>query len=185
MYINLTHCFPYSDDEYSFMKNARDAWPRGCTSTGQATLDGELLYYNIRPIQNGRIEVGLYTDTKCVIEYPADTDKIEDIVGNIFQGAGSGDGGGYDYSGDSLDDSMKRWHSAFDAWHICHPCVAHDLENTGGDKYTQDSCYDDDYNANYYGRKLGGEQCPDGDVFECYDDAGYTNVNQVSVCGTP
>lgn len=177
------------------MKKARDAWPRGCTFTGQATLDGELLYYNIRPIQNGRIEVGLYTDTKCVIEYPADTDKIEDIVGNIFQGAGSGDGGGYDYSGDSLDDSMKRWHSAFDAWHICHPCVAHDLENTGGDKYTQDSCYDDDYSANYYsanyddanyyGRKLGGEQCPDGDVFECYDDAGYTNVNQVSVCGTP
>jgi hypothetical protein len=29
---------------------------------------------------------------------------------------------------------------------------------------------------------LGGESCPTGEKFECYDDAGYTNVNQVSVC---
>merc|ERR1719464_580193 len=27
-------------------------------------------------------------------------------------------------------------------------------------------------------RKLGGEYEAQGDVFECYDDAGYTNVNQ-------
>lgn len=66
---------------------------------------------------------------------------------------------------------MDRWDSAFDVWHTCHPCVAHDLENTGGDKY-----YGDDDGNN--GRKLGGEYSAQGDVFECYDDAGYTNVNQ-------
>lgn len=58
-----------------------------------------------------------------------------------------------------------------------------------GDKY---SCYDDDdaggddaYNRKKKRRrKLGGEQCPDGEKFECYDDAGYTNVNQVSILCT-
>ena len=51
--------------------------------------------------------------------------------------------------------------------------MAHDLENTGGDKY---SCNDDDG-----GRRLGGEGCETGEAFSCYDDAGYTNVNQVRV----
>ena len=172
----------WSDEEYAFMKNARKAWPGGCVNTGQQDAKSNTLYYNIKPMQNGRMGVGLYTNVYCLKEYPADIDEIENIVGNIFQGAGSGgsgDNADYDFSMDILEESMDRWNSAFDVWHTCHPCVAYDLENTGGDKYTQDNCYDDDYYANY-DRRLGGEQCPAGDVFECYDDAGYTNVNQVS-----
>ena len=175
----------WSDDEYGFMKNARKAWPGGCTDSGATTSSGASLYYDIKPSRYGRINIGMYTDTQCVEEYPMSTDAMESIIGNIFteRGSGSGDGGG-DYADDSLYDSLQRWHSAFDVWHTCHPCVAYDIENTDGTKYTNDD--DDDYYNKYYnnnynnrkGRKLGGESDPEGDKFECYDDAGYTNVNQ-------
>ena len=50
----------------------------------------------------------------------------------------------------------------FDKFDICQPCVAYDLQNFDGTKY-----YDDD------GGNAGG------DMFDCYDDVDYTNVNQV------
>jgi hypothetical protein len=184
----------WTDEEYAFMKGARKVWPSGCSATGATAADGGSLYYDIRPLQNGRIAVGLYTDPECVTEYPADADTIEGVVGNLFvdggSSGGSGDDGTYDFSGDTFAEGLERWDAAFDVWHTCHPCVAHDLENTGGDKYTDDD--DNGYNNGYYyyyyngnrkrgrdRRGLGGEYSAQGDVFECYDDAGYTNVNQV------
>lgn len=174
----------WTDEEYAFMKNARKAWPQGCVDSGSMSKDGEYnLYYNIKPMRSGRIAVGLYTDTQCLDVYPATTDETEDMIGNLFvdgDGSGSQDEN-YDFSSDSLSESMQRWNSAFDVWHTCHPCVAYDIENLDGSKYTNN----DDYYANYYNynynngrRKLGGEYDAEGDVFECYDDAGYTNVNQ-------
>lgn len=172
----------WTEEEYAFMKNARKAWPRGCIDSGSMTDNGEYnLYYNIKPLRNGRISVGLYTDSQCLEDYSVTTDELEDTIGNLFvDGDRSGsEDENYDFSSDSLSDSLDRWHSAFDVWHTCHPCVAYDIENLGGSKYTDD----DDYNNYYYNddggrRKLGGEYNAQGDVFECYDDAGYTNVNQ-------
>lgn len=169
------------------MKNARKAWPSGCTDTGTtANVNGGTvsLYYNIRPLQYGRIAFGLYTDEECITYYSASTDTIENIIGNKFtqeHSQHSGDNGGdYDFSGDTLSESMERWDSAFDVWRTCHPCVAHDLQNTAGDMYTDDNYGGSSYYNwyNYGRRKLGGEYSAQGDIFECYDDAGYTNVNQ-------
>lgn len=183
----------WSDEQYSFMKNARNAWPKACTDTGQyITHNGEdtSLYYDMKPLQKGKMGVALYTDDTCLEEYSASTSHIESIIGNIFANAGSHHSGDYNdddaYENLSLKESLAKWDDAFNVWHTCHPCVAHDLENYAGDKY---SCYDDDdaggddaYNRKKKRRrKLGGEQCPDGEKFECYDDAGYTNVNQVSI----
>lgn len=176
----------WSDEEYSFMKKAREAWPRGCTDSGSTTTEGETIYYDLKPLPQGRIAVGLYLDAQCIIDYSSETDVVEEILGNYFienQGShDSGDSGNYDYSSDSLEESLARWNSAFDVWRTCHPCVAHDLENTAGTKYTSSYYY---YNGNYYydddanRRDLGGEYSAKGEIFECYDDAGYTNVNQV------
>ncbi|KAL7499869.1 hypothetical protein ACHAWT_008717 [Skeletonema menzelii] len=195
----------WNDDDYSFMKNARKAWPQGCTMTSATTSSGKPLYYDVKPAYSGQITVAMYIDEECVEEYYMTTDAIEGIIGNIFANAGSqhsGDGdngGGNDYSNESLATSLNRWNSAFDFWSICHSCVAHDLDNTDGSTYYGE-CYDDAYYAynnynnddkdayynaynNMYGgnnggRQLGGEYCPKGDAFECYDDAGYTSVNQ-------
>ena len=170
----------WSDEQYSFMKQAREAWPGGCTASGSTTPEGETLYYDVKPMPRGRIAVGLYLDPQCIVDYSSDTSVVEEVVGNFFLNGGDRHGNeendGNDYSSDSLAQSMSRWNSAFDVWSYCHPCVAYDLENTSGEKYT---------NGNYYGgnrkrRNLGGESYPEGDLFECYDAAGYTNVNQVS-----
>lgn len=157
----------WNDQEYAFMKNAREAWPQGCIDSYTATDDGTEIYYDIKPVQGGAIEVGLYTDTRCIKEYQStgssDPITVENILGNFFlehEGSGSGDYN-YDFSNDSLEDSMERWESAFAKFRICQPCVAYDLENVDGTKF-----YDDD----------GGNS---GDAFDCYDDADYTNVNQV------
>ena len=173
----------WTEEEYAFMKNARDSWPQGCTETGKASEEGDRLYYNIKPVHGGRITVGLYIDSQCVEEYPVETEDLETILGNfLVNGGDSHDSGdyNYDFNDESLVESLDRWDSAFDIWRTCHPCVAYDLENTNGTKYTDD---DDDYYYYYYyynNRNLGGEYSAQGELFECYDDAGYTNVNQVS-----
>jgi hypothetical protein len=170
----------WSDEEYAFMKRARRAWPRGCASTG-TTVNGDgdnasPLYYDIKPLRNGRIAVGLYTDEQCVTEYPADTSTVESIVGNIFLNADNHDNNNnYDFSGDSFTESMNRWDSAFDIWRTCHPCVAYDLENTDGSKYyTDDDDYADDGGQRL--RNLGGNYKAKGDVFECYDDGEFETM---------
>lgn len=153
----------WTDEEYAFMKNAREAWPQGCIDSYTTTDDGTEIYYDIKPVRGGDIEVGLYTDTQCIKEYDGSNEDItvENILGNFFlENEGSGDNY-YDFSSDSLSDSMERWDSAFAKFHNCQPCVAYDLENVDGTKF-----YDDD----------GGNKA--GDMFDCYDDADYTNVNQ-------
>lgn len=176
----------WSEEEYAFMKSARNTWPRGCSLTGTKTTDGQALYFDLKPLPKGRITVGLYSDSQCTVDYSSNTQIVEDILGNfLVNGNGdhkSGDNNGnYDFSGDTLAESMERWESAFSVWNTCHPCVAYDIENTDGTKYTDDDNY---YNDDYYNRKrkqrqLGGEYSAQGERFECYDDAGYTNVNQV------
>jgi len=154
----------WNDEEYAFMSNAREAWPQGCIDSYTTTNDGDEIYYDIKPVQGGDIEVALYTDTQCIKEYTStgnnDANTVENILGNFFlEHDGSGDNG-YDFSSDSLEESMERWDSAFAKFRICQPCVAYDLENYDGSKFSDDD---------------GGG---DGDMFDCYDDADYTNVNQ-------
>jgi len=157
----------WTDEQYAFMENAREVWPQGCIDSYTTTDDGTEIYYDIKPVQGGDIEVGLYTDTQCIEEYQSsgnnDPITVENILGNFFlENEGSGDENNYyDFSSDSLEESMERWNDAFAVFHNCQPCVAYDLENVDGTKF-----YDDD----------GGNQA--GDMFDCYDDADYTNVNQ-------
>jgi hypothetical protein len=189
----------WSDDEYSFMKNARKAWPQGCTTSQTTTLTGQPIYYDLKPTRGGGITLGLYTDTKCVEEYHSwgwgDPVTVENVVGNILAGNGgshdsrdnnknnNNDGSEY-----TFEQSLAIWDQSFDDFKMCQPCVAHDLNNYGynadddasrGSSYgTYRYGYDDDYAWWYWGYYQSK-----GYDFDCYDDAGYTNVNQVSILG--
>jgi hypothetical protein len=188
----------WSDEEYSFMKNARKTWPQGCTVSSTVTSSGDPIYYDIKPIHGGGITLGLYTDTRCVKEYQSsgknDPINVENVIGNLLVNGGSND-----HSGDknnnnnaasstytTLAASLQAWDDAFSIWKQCQPCVAYDRHNYGYG--TSDSSYrgssygkyrygyDDDYAwSNYYSSKYSGSD------FDCYDDADYTNVNQVRV----
>lgn len=170
------------------MDNARENWPQGCTASDVTLADGEYLYYDLKPTRNGGMNIGLYIDTRCMEEYTGSDYTAEDILGNILMDEGSGDHSG-DNNNDafepiqtnSLEESIQVWDSIFDTWRICHPCVAYDLNNVGynvdddsmkGSSYnTYNYGYDDDANQGNY----------DQNDFDCYDDADYTNVNQVSL----
>jgi hypothetical protein len=185
----------WSSDEYSFMKNARKAWPSGCTTTSTTRSDGSPIYYDLKPLENGRITVGLYTDTRCVEEYKStgynDPITVENVVGNVLlsnqnsrdnKNGNNNNNNNNNYASEyTLSEAQSIWDNAFDAWTVCQPCVAYDLNNVGynanddaskGSAYgTYTYGYDDYYYKYYYGNK--------GADFDCYDDAGYTNVNQV------
>ena len=170
----------WTDEEYAFMKNARKGWPSGCSTSSSTYTDDDgnvyPIYYDMKPANGGAITLGLYTDSHCVIEYKSkgsdDPITPQNVLGNVFANAGSGDrdhndnNGNYDFSSWSLTKALSYWDSAFDIFTICQPCVAHDLNNYDGSAYANN---DDD-------RGGGGQQ---GDPFDCYDDADYTNVNQV------
>jgi len=171
----------WSTEEYAFMKGAREAWPQGCDYAGEAS-DGTTLYYDLKPKNNGFFTVGLYTDTKCVEDYSGST-SVEDILGNLLV---SGDGGSGDYDYDfasmygTFEESLEAWDSAFEAWRICQPCLAHDLKNVGYG-FDDDSMKGENYGIYTYGNDdYGGGYNANGADFDCYDAADYTNVNQVS-----
>lgn len=184
----------WSSDEYSFMKNARKSWPQGCSMTDSVTSTDQPIYYDLKPTSGGMITVGLYTDTRCVQEYQSqgshDTITAENVVGNILlnnRGGKSRDNNNNNNnnaeSNYTLTEALTMWDSAFDAFTICQPCVAYDLDNVGyntNDDVSKGSAYNtyrygyDDYAYQYYYSNKGAD-------FDCYDDAGYTNVNQVRI----
>jgi len=155
--------------QYSFMNQARQSWPQSCTDSGSVDIYGNAVYYDLKPIQKGGMSAGLYTDTACTIEYKStgssDSITVDNLLGNFLIDGGDGgsndsnDGGDYDFSGLSFSQAMGLWEYGFEHFKICQPCAAYNLQNVGG------SAYDDDANQG-------------GDNFDCYDQAGYTNVNQ-------
>lgn len=170
----------WTQEEYEFMGSARKTWPEGCLESSTTDGSGNPIYYHIKPTASGTITMGLYTDTQCIQEYKSgmigDPVTVENVVGNFLAegGSGSGDNDG-EYDNYSLDQMQAKWDDAFAIFKICQPCVAYDLNNYGyGDNaYGQGSSYGTynyGYDDDYYQVQ--------GNDFDCYDDAGYTNVNQ-------
>ena len=148
----------WTEDEYDFMQYNRDAWPCGCTQTDQTDDAGNYLYYDMKPLPEGRLTFGLYTDKACVKEYTGSNDPVKVIETYI------GDAEGEDGYGTTatLAQNLESWNSAFDVFKACQPCKAYDLSNNGSDNYNQDDHHETD----------------EGTKFACYDDADYTSVNQ-------
>lgn len=183
------------EDMYEFMEGARKGFPEGCTSSGQTDSSGNLLYYDLKPEYSGGVSVGMYSDDECTIDTGMSLSKIESMIGNVIANGGSGDHHRRKLGGDySLSQSVELFNKGLATWSICRPCIAHDLLNYNGKVYAG-MCYDDGYYGgdddknsyyNYYSnynyvddQVAGGEHCPKGAKYECYDKAGYTNVNQV------
>jgi hypothetical protein len=175
----------WSNEEYAFMKNARKAWPKGCAATGSTTLSGRTIYSAIKPVNGGSIKLGLYTDEKCTEEYNGVNSDASKIMGGNFltsvqNSHDSGDSGNYDFSDWSTSQALEFWENSMGAFKICQPCIAYDINNyfDGNNKGSTYGTYDCGNENNYDdGGGGGGGDCVE-DNFDCYDDAGYTNVNQ-------
>lgn len=142
----------WSDEEYNYMQTDRKLWPCDCSSTNQQDENGNTLYYDAKPMVEGRISLGLYTDSRCSEDYMGSMN-----VEAILAATGTGNDGIY-----TLEEGLSKWNDAFDAFKVCQPCKAYDLG----------------FNKDLNEGREGGGQDENGQSFDCVDDAGYTDVNQ-------
>jgi hypothetical protein len=129
----------WTDEEYSFMSTERQLWPCYCTSTGQTDEDGNVLYYDTKPMPEARIGLGLYTDSRCKYDYMGGLD-----VATVLKSSRDGE----DVS--ELEQNLQTWNDAFDVYKICQPCKAYDLG----------------YNSNNQGNRQGDKD-ENGNAFDC------------------
>ena len=158
----------WTEDEYEKMQYLRESWPCGCTQTDQTDKNGNSIYYDMMPLPEGRMTLGLYTDASCSVEHSGDLDAIE-VIENMY--ANNNNGNNNNDNNNDRDDrggisdlaaDISSWNDAFDIFKKCQPCKAYDLSNDGSGNYNQDDDHEDD----------------DGEAFACHDDAGYNSVNQ-------
>ena len=148
----------WSDEEYSYMQTDRLLWPCDCTNTGEQDEYGNTLYYETKPMAEGRIGLGLYTDSRCSMDYVGNM-SVEEVLGEYASNSESDSEYGTVYS---LEEGLSKWNNAFDAFKVCQPCKAYDLG----------------YNSDLKEGREGGGEDDNGQSFDCVDDAGYTDVNQ-------
>ena len=112
----------WTEDEYDFMNRMDDFVPEGCQLTEYADDDGAYLYYALRPMPDGDIDIGLYKDYLCSQLYEGEVDVYDLLDDGEYGGSGSGD----KYT---LNETVAYFNSAFSIFKICQPCIAYDLEN--------------------------------------------------------
>ena len=170
----------WDDSEYAFMQGNRVFWPTGCTEVDYQPT-GETLYFDVKPMPDARITIGLYDDWRCQYDYEGKTD-VSDVL-DYYRKNYDGEQDNYYCDGDGecqycdentgecvnvgqdvLIDQMEEWNNAFDVFKYCQPCKAYKLSyNQFDDSEREHQQDEDDENGGNY---------------VCNDDAGYTNVNQ-------
>ena len=144
------------------MQYNREAWPCGCTKSSQTDRKGNYIYYDMKPLPEGRMTFGLYKDASCSTEHSGNIDPVKVVAQEFYAKNGynytnANDQGEEHGTIATLADDLKSWNDAFDVFKKCQPCKAYDLNWKSNNQY-----HDSD----------------DGTAFACHDDAGYNSVNQ-------
>ena len=111
----------WGEDTYKFASKMREKLPSSCSKSKYTDpVTGDYLYYDTKPLPNAEISVGLYTDSKCTMEYTGSNVDIYTVTG---------------YAKEYFD----AFNEALDTWKICQPCVAYNLNYAYNNFY----CYDE------------------------------------------
>lgn len=144
---NMQGSCQWSGDEYDFMTNHLAGLPEGCT----AVSDNNNLYMDLKPRQGGTLDIGVYMDEDCAIEYGGSKSTAE-ILEEYYANNGNN---GEDDEGDEMNvtGNMSQFNQALKDFQYCQPCHTFDLSNQGG--------YNNNNNG---GRRLeDGEEEGDGE----------------------
>lgn len=167
-------CIWNDDDVYETMETWMENWPTQCTSLSMPDYDGNTLYIAVQPLAEGNMTLGIYRDESCT--YISQEMTLTSYIVRLYQNSYS-----YYYSSDmgyevaaQYEQAIQDWNDNMQQFKICQPCKAYNL--------LWDKSDDDRSSNDHRARLLGGED-NDGDGeeqerYNCYDDAGYTNVNQ-------
>ena len=157
-------CIWNDDEVYETMKTWMEKWPRECQALDVTDNRGNAIYLDIKPLPGGDMTLAIYKDSICSkvssnMDFAAYTVKLYKSLGYNRQT-------GSDVA-QTYKEAIDTWNEKMNTFKVCQPCVAYNLHSGQGKN-------------NGHGRALGGNQ-GDGEerqMYNCYDDAGYTNVNQ-------
>jgi hypothetical protein len=145
----------FSDGEANAMADGAEWLPQQCTQT--QLEDGTAIYFDLKPLPYGAVDVALYTDAKCSMEYSGESTP-QAVLTTFY---------GYDVG---LTENMKYINSALDTFKVCTPCRTFDLS------YVPEVATDD-------AAKAQGAAVNDVNYlnFICTDSAGNAGVNQCAM----
>jgi len=155
------------DDNYDFMSSQQENIVQECTGMYLTDDDGNSLYRHVKPLGEGNITEGLYTDEDCTQRsYMSFQDYIVKWYTNYYYDSDRGQQVAEKWEGNTL-----RWNELMTDWKVCQPCRA----------YNKIPTYDDEDDRLRFLRRLDdndGEGDEEAFGYNCYDDAGYRNCNQ-------
>lgn len=164
----------WDEDTYDTMQDLLEAWPQdGCKKLQYGDSYGNSLYSATKPLAEGNLTVGLYFDEQCTKDSGMLwSDYIIIYYENYY----------YYYYSNQGQSKAQSWLKKIDLWNeamavykICQPCRAYNLnpdEGSGSGSGSGDRRRLDDNDGEGDAEQWG---------YDCADDAGYTNCNQVSI----
>lgn len=167
----------WDEDTYETMQDLLESWPTGdggCKKLQYSDDNGNTLYAATKPLPEGNLTVALYYDEDCT----QDSGRLySDYILIYYENYYANYYYYYNYQnvGPSKAQSwlknMDVWNSALNTYKICQPCRAYNLNPDSGS------------GSGSHDRMLGEDNDGGGDAeqwgYDCDDDAGYTNCNQV------
>ena len=165
----------WDDDVYENMQTWREEWPTECEYL-EYLLDsqGNSIYRHIKPEYGGNIGMALYIDDKCTYE---SVNTYFDYVNTYYTYYGGEDKAAEEI--ENLFTMLDGWNRAMDLFKICQPCRAYSLDPNAQQNQEQSGSGNEKFRILENENDGEGDEEPYG--YNCYDDAGYTNCNQVSV----
>ena len=158
----------WDEDTYELMQGTREMWPTYCIQLRYSDLYGNTLYLHVLPQAEGNITMGIFSDEVCT--QVSTTTNFTEYVYIFYENYYGSSQYGVE-AAQSWEYKIETWNEYMNTYKICQPCRAYNLnksEQSSGD-----------------GRLLANDENDgEGDEeqwgYNCYDDAGYTNCNQVS-----
>ena len=128
------------------------------------------VYSDVQPQGEGNMTFGLYADASCseFAQYNM-TEYIRFYFRGYYrdQSMGNSEAAGFDRMIETWNDYMRKWK-------ICQPCQSYSLQVT-----TSDNDDGDGNERRFLGGNNDGGCEEESNGYNCYDDAGYLNCNQV------
>lgn len=162
----------WDEDTYDSMQTYRESWPTTCTALYYPDSDGNKLYSGLRPLAEGNITIGVYLNDQCT------TDSGHTWADYIMIYYSS-----YYYSNSETgrtvaakwENAIQIWNDAMMVYKSCQPCRTYNLfpdeeQSSHDSKEGRDRFLADDNE---------GEGSAEPWGYDCNDDAGYLNCNQV------
>lgn len=140
----------FTGNETTAMTNGINWLPQKCTQT-QVQDGSSYLYFDLKPKSGGDLDVALYTDAQCNVEYTGTATTAQKVLTSYY---------GYDVD---LKNDLASINSALNHFKVCTPCRTFDLN------------YQANANSN---ANAQGNGDPNNLNFVCVDSTGAEDVNQ-------